>query len=111
MVEKAGIEFEQRAEGGVVEQQLAVDIEDGDAGGQLVEHAAVGVDHAREFGAHGLDLGGVDRHAGTASSARRVQHVEDAALPGNDDWQPFGIGAAAGARLLKLSARGAVEQF
>ena len=88
LVEQAGVEFEQRAEGGVVEDQLAVGVEDGDAGGELVEHAAVRLDHAREFGAHGLHLGGVDRHAGAAGAARRVHHVEDAALAGDDGRQP-----------------------
>ena len=111
LVEQAGVEFEQRAEGGVVEDQLAVDVEDGDAGGELVEHAAVRLDHARELGTHGLHLGAVDRHAGAAGAARRIHHVEDAALAGGDGRQPFGIGLAAGARAGELVARGAVEQF
>ena len=91
LVEQAGVEFEQRAEGGVVEDQLAVDVEDGDAGGELVEHAAVRLDHAREVGAHGLHFGGVDGHAGGAGAARRVDHVEDAALAGDDGRQAAGM--------------------
>ena len=110
LVEHGGVEFEQRAERGVVEDQLAVGVEDGDAGGELVEHAAVGLDHARQIGAHRLHLGGVDRHAGAAGAARRVHHVEDAALPRGDRRQSFGMGAV-GARAVEIVARGAVEQF
>ena len=111
LVEQAGIEIEQRAERGVVEDQLAVDVEDGDAGGELVEHAAMRLDHARELGAHRLHLGAVDRHAGAAGAARRIDHVEDAALAGGDGRQPAGIGLPAAAGAGEFVARGAVEQF
>ena len=98
LVEEAGVELEQRAEGGVVEGELAVDIEDGDAGGELVEHAAVRLDHAVELGAHGLGLGAVDGDAGAAGPARRVDHVEDAALAGDDRRQTAGVGRRRRAR-------------
>ena len=64
------MEIEQRAERGVVECELAVDVEDGDAGGELIEHAAMRLDHAAEFGAHRLGLGAVDRDTGAAVAAR-----------------------------------------
>ncbi len=61
VVEKGGVEIPQHAIGGVVEAQRLVGAEDGDAGGELVERAAMRIDHARHFGAHAFDLGGVDR--------------------------------------------------
>ena len=103
LIEEAGVELEQRAVGGVVEDELAVGVEDGDAGGELVEHAAMRLDHARELGAHGLDFGAVDRHAGAAGAARRVDHVEDAAGAGGDRRQPAAYRACRRARACATS--------
>ena len=111
LVEKGGVEFEQRAEGGVAEDQLAVGVEDGDAGGELIEHAAMRLDHAGEFGAHGGNFGTVDRHAGAAASGRRVDHVENTTLAGRDSRQPPGKRFGLGARARKIVPRAAVEQF
>ena len=85
MVEEIAFEFEQQTEGGVAKDQLAVDVEDGDAGRQLIKHAAVSLCHAAELRAHGFHLGGIDRDAGAAVSARCVGDVEDASLAGNDN--------------------------
>ena len=111
LVEEAGVELEQRAEGGVVERELAVGGEDGDAGGEPVEHAAVGDDQPRHAGAHALRFGAVDGDAGAAAAARRVDHVEGAPLAGNDRRQPPVIALAGGAGARHFLAAGAVEQF
>ena len=111
LIEEAVIEFEERAEGGVIESELAVDIENGDAGCQLIEHAAVRLDHARQFRAHGLDLGAIDRDAGAAGRARRVNDLENAPAAGSDSRQPADIGLAGGACPGQFRSRWLVEQF
>ena len=72
LVEEAGVEVPEHAEGGVVEGEPPVGAEDGDAGGEIVERAAVGVDHAPELGAHDVGLGGVDADAGAAAAGREA---------------------------------------
>ena len=84
LVEEAGVEVPQRAIGGVVEGEPLIGAEDGDAGRQLIERAAMRVDQALELGAHGLDFGRVDADAGAALARRHVEHVEDAAGAGDD---------------------------
>ena len=111
LVEEAGVELEQRAEGGVVEGELAVGGEDGDAGGEPVEHAAVGDDQPRHAGAHAFRLGAVDGDAGAAAAARRIDDVERAPLAGDDRRQPAAIAFAGGAGARHFLAAGAVEQF
>ena len=115
LVQHAGIEIEQRTKRGVVENQFAVGIEDGNAGCELIEHATVRLDHVLELAAHGLGLGAVDSRAGGALNAslaaRCVDHVEDAAFAGNDRRQPFGKNRAGRARARDFVARAAVEQF
>ena len=110
LVEKAGVEFEQRTKGGVVEGKFAVDIKDGDAGRELVEHAAMRLDHAREFGAHRFDFGAVDRDARAASSARRINDLEDAASTCGDCRQAGRHMSRLRARARATSARAAAGQ-
>ena len=111
LVEQAGVELAQRAEGGVVEGELAVGGEDGDAGGEPVEHAAVRVDQPRHAGAHAFRFGAVDGDAGAAAAARRIDDVERAPLAGNDRRQPAAVAFAGGAGTRHFLAAGAVEQF
>ena len=69
------------------------------------------LDHAGEFGAHGLGFGSVDRHAGAAAAAGRIDDIEDAAFAGDNDRQALDEGRAGGAQTHGFVAGGAVEQF
>ena len=92
LVEEADVEVPERAERGVVEGEPMVGAEDGDAGGEIVERAAVGVDHALELGAHDVRFGRVDADAGAAAPGREREHVENDAAAGDDRRQPAGEG-------------------
>ena len=111
LVEECGVELEQRAESGVVECELAVGGEDGDACGQPVEHAAVCDDQPRHAGAHALRLGAVDSDAGAAAAAWRIDDIEQTPLAGDDRRQPPAVTSAGSAGACHFLARAAVEQF
>ena len=66
--EEIGRQREQPREGLVEEDQAAVAAELGDAGGEPVEHVALGVDEAGELGARLLAVLDVDRIAGDPAS-------------------------------------------
>src|SRR4029079_13094637 len=53
LIEETRVELEQRAEGGVVECQLAIDIEYGNTSRELIEHATVRFGHANKLAAQG----------------------------------------------------------
>ncbi len=76
LVEEGGIEIPERAIGGVVECQLLVGTEHGDADRQLVERAAVRVDEMIARRPHGFGFGHVDSDAGRAALRRDIEHVE-----------------------------------
>ena len=111
LIEEAGLELPEHMEGGVVEGEAAVDAEDGDAGGEIVERAAVGVDHARELGAHDVGLGRVDADAGAAAAGRNRQHVEHDAAAADDRRQPAAESLLGFVGAEQIGARGAVEQL
>src|SRR3954453_2288011 len=80
VVEESHMQIEQRAERIIVERQLAVDVEYRDAGRELIEDAAMRLDHAAELGAHVLRFSAVYRDACAAGRPRRIDHVENAPL-------------------------------
>ena len=69
------------------------------------------LDAAREVGAHGLHFGSIDCHAGGTGNARRIHHVENAALTGNDGRHAGRMRTAAGTRAREGVTRRKVEQF
>ena len=111
LIEETGIEIPERTISGIVECQRAVGAENGDAGRELVERAAMGVDHAGEFGAHALDFGGVDRDAGAAAPCRHFRDVENAPRAGRDRGDACREGLTGGSHAGGFVAFGAVEQF
>ncbi len=111
MIEKTGVELKQRAVGTVVESKLTIDVKNSDAGCQLVKHATMCFDHARELIAHDFDLGAVDRNARAASSTCRVNDLEDATFTSGDSRQAADIGCSGSTHAGKLYARGPVKQF
>ena len=66
LVEEPGIEIPQRAIGGVVESQPVIGVEHGDAGGKLIERAAMRIGEAVKRAPHRFHVGGVDADAGAA---------------------------------------------
>ncbi len=111
LIEEAAVEVPQRTIGGVVECELLVGGEDRDAGGELVEGAAMGVVEAAERAPHRLDFGGVDADAGAALACRHVEHVEAAPRAGDDRGCPRHVVLAGGAGTACLVARHAGEEF
>ena len=85
--------------------------EHGDAGGQLIERAAMGIDHAGERNAHGFRFGGVEPDAGAAGLGAEIEHIEGAPRAGDHGRQPARIGAVRGERAQNVVARGAVEEL
>ena len=111
LVEIGGVEIPERAIGGVVEGQPVIGIEHGDAGGQLIERAAVGIDHAGERNAHGFRFGGVKPNAGAAGLGAEIEHIEGAPGAGDHGRQPARIGAVGRERAQNVVARRAVEEL
>ena len=111
LVEKGGIELEQRAISGVIEHQPPVGAEDRNCGCQLVERAPVRGDDVREFGPDRLGLGRVDADTGGAARARDLDDIEYAPLSRDDRRQTLGESAALGARTQRFLARAAIEQL
>ncbi len=111
LIEEGGIEIPQCAIGGIVESQAVIGVEHGDAGGQLIERAAMRIGKPRQRATHRLDFGGVDADAGAAGFGAEIEHIESAPRTGDDGAQPAGIGAVADATLRDSFARGTVEQF
>ena len=100
-----------RAKRSVIEGEFTVDIEDCDAGRQLIENTAVRLDHACKFGTHDFYFCTVDRDARTAGTTRHINDFEHATLARHDGWQPAGICLACGASACDIGARGLVEQL
>ena len=111
LVEIGGVEIPKRAIGGVVEGQPVVGAEHGDTGGELIERAAVGIDHAGERNAHGFRFGGVKPNAGAAGVGAEIEHVEGASGACDHGRQPAGIGAVGRERAQNVVARRAVEKL
>ncbi len=111
LVEERGVEVPQRTIGRVVEGELAVRAEDRHPGGELVERAAVGVDHARQIAAQHLGFGGVDADAGRAARGRHRDHVEGAAMAGDDRRQAAAVGCRDLVGAQDFGARCAAEQL
>ena len=111
LIEEAGIEIPQGTIGGIVESQPMVAVKHGDAGGKLIERAAMRVGEASERAAQRFHFGGVHADAGAAGLGTKIEHVKSPARAGDDGAQPAGIGATAPVLLRDVFARGAVEQF
>ncbi len=111
LVEKAGIEVPQRAVGGIVEGELLVGAEDGDAGRKLVERAAMRLAQARELGAQALDVGRIDADAGTAAWGRHLEQIQIAAAAGDDDGQADHRAAPRRGCAFELRARRMVDKL
>ncbi len=88
-----------------------IGIEHGDAGGQLIERAAMGIDHAGERDAHGFRLCGVEPDAGAAGFGAEIEHIEGASGAGDHGRQPPRIGTVGGDRAQNVVARRAVEKL
>ena len=110
-VEEGRVEIEEAAIGGVVRLEPAVGAEDGDGSGELVEGAGVEVDLAAERRLGPLDRRHVDGDAAAAALRRDVDHVEDAALAGDDRRQALDEDRVGAMRRLDHAAAGAVDQF
>src|SRR6185437_8957142 len=111
LIEEAGVNIPKRAERRVVEGELAVGCKNGDAVGDLVQHAPVRLRHVRELRAQRFGLADVDGDAGAAFAARRVHYVEVPALPGDDGVRASGKDLAAGIGARELVARRAAQQL
>mgnify|MGYP003693925773 CR=1 FL=1 len=72
---------------------------------------AVRLNHARELGAHRLDLGAIDRDAGTAGGTGHVNDLEDTAATCCDGRQSAGISFAGCASPAQFRTGRLVEQF
>ena len=76
--------------GGVIEGQPVLGVEHGNAGGELIERAAMRLGHPRQRAAHRLGFGGVDGDAGAAGVGANVEHIEAAPRAGDDRRQAAG---------------------
>jgi len=98
LIEEARIELEQRAEGGIVECQLAIDIEYGDTGRELIEHTTMRFGHTNKLAAQGFRLGAVDGYTRAARPTRGIDHVKHAAQACRDRWNAPNVCRTGGAR-------------
>ena len=89
-VEKGAVEVPQPAIGFVVEGEPPLAVEHGDAGGQLIEGAAMRLRHPHQRRAQRSGLAGVDGDAGAAAADLQRLHVVDAPLAADHDRQPRG---------------------
>ena len=85
--------------------------EHGDAGGELIERAAMGIDHAGERDAHGFRFGGVEPNAGAAGLGAEIEHIEGAPRACDHGRQPPRVGAVRHERVQNGVARRAVEEL
>ena len=69
------------------------------------------VDHALDLGAQRFGFGGVDGDGDAAARHRHAEHVEGAAMAGDDRRHALAVGGAAVDAELELLARAVVEQF
>ena len=99
LIKKCGVEIPQRAIGLVVERQSVAGVEHGDAGGKLIERAAMRVREPSERTAHGFNFGRIDADAGTARFGNEIEHVEGSLRAANGRAQPCGVGTAGEPRL------------
>src|SRR5262249_55272787 len=111
LIEKGRVDLPQCAICRVVERELLVSSEDGDAGREVVERASVSVGHTRKLGTHRLGFRHVDADADTAARDRYAQHVENPSLSGNNGWQATRKDPRASAGLVQFFTRGTVKEF
>ena len=106
------VEIPERAIGGVVERELLIGAEHGDAGRRLIKRPPVRVDQPRERIAHRFGFGGVDAEPALPVSVRISSTSKLRRVASDDRRQPARIGAVpVRARLRDGFARGAIEQF
>ncbi len=82
--EKGDIEFPECHEGLIVELQPALAVEDGDRRGEMVERLGMALQRPVQLGAHRLDIGHVDGHAGRAAGKRDVDDIEECTVAMHD---------------------------
>ena len=111
LIEEAGIEIPQRPVGRVVEGELLVGAEDGDAGGQVVERAPMRLGHAGKIRAHPVRLGDIDADPGAAAAVGKALDREAAPGTRHDGRQPPRIGLRGLLGVQEAGAGRAVEQL
>ncbi len=111
LFEEGGIELEQAAIGGVVEQHPLVRPENRDRGRKLVERAPMRADDAAQLRAHRFGLGHVDADAGGALGIAHLDHVDDAPRARDHRRQSFAEDTAGGADAQRFLARRLIEEF
>jgi hypothetical protein len=90
---------------------MVIGVENGDAGRELIECAAMCRDSAGKVFAQRLALGRVAANAGAAARHRHFQHLEGAPRAGDDDLSTHGKRSAASAATLALAVGSFVEEF
>ena len=84
LVEESGVEIPQLAIGGIVKHQPLGAVEHGDGDRQLVERARMRLHLPAEIGAHQFEFGNIGRKAGGTGRRRNIDHIEGAAVAGDD---------------------------
>ena len=110
-VEKGPIEVPQPAIGIVIECEPALSVEYRNAGGELIERAAMCFRHPHQRRAQGIGLAGVDRDADAAAADPDRADVVNPPLAAGHDRQPRAEGLRARQRPFHFGAVVAVEQF
>ena len=110
-VEEGAVEVPQPPIGIVVEGEPALAVEHGNAGGELVERAAMRLRHPHQSRAQRIRLAGVDRDADTGAADIDGAHVVHAPLAAGHDRQPRGEVSCLLQAALHGGAVGAVEQL
>ena len=111
VVEEGAIEIPQPAIGIVIEGKPPPVVENGDAGRQLVEGAAMRLRHPHQCRTECGGFAGVDRDAGAAAADPAGAHIVEAPLAADHDRQPLGEAGPGLQGTVHLAAVAAVEQF
>ena len=103
--------FHKRRVGGIIKCELLAGVEHGDAGRELIEHAAMGVGQSRQSASHALSFGCIDTEASAAGLGAEIEHIEAAPGAGDDGRKPARVTAGLGARTRDIVPRRAVEKL
>ena len=110
-VEEGLVEAPQPPVGFVVEGEPPLGVEHGNAGGELVERAAVRFRHPRQRRVQPGHFAGVDGDAAAAPVKLERMHVKGLALAADHDRQPGGIGDVVVERPAQFAALVGLQQF